>query len=44
MWISKEQLPQGGISFDSPVISGVPQGTVQDPHIFIMLMCNINSG
>ena len=35
---------QGGIIFDSPVISGVPQGTVLGPLPFIILMCDINSG
>ena len=35
---------QGGVGFDSPVISGVPQGTVLDPLLFIILMCDINSG
>ena len=35
---------QGGISFNSPVISGVPQGTALDPLLFIILMCDINSG
>ena len=34
---------QGRISFDSPVISGVPQGTVLGPLLFIILMCDINS-
>ena len=35
---------QGGISFDSPVISGVLQGTVLAPLLFIILMSDINSG
>ena len=35
---------QRGVSFDSPVISGVPQGTVLGPLPFIILMCDINSG
>ena len=34
---------QGGVSFDSPLISGVPQGTVLGPLHFIILMCDINS-
>ena len=35
---------QGGVSFDSPVISGVPQDTVVGPLLFIILMCDINCG
>ena len=35
---------QGGVSFDLPVISGVPQATVLGPLLFIILMCDINSG
>ena len=35
---------QGGVSFDSPAISSVPQGTVLGPLLFIILMCDINSG
>ena len=35
---------QGGISVDSPVISGVSQGTVLGPLLFKILMCDINSG
>ena len=34
---------QGGVNFDSPVISGVPQSTVLGPLLFIILMCDINS-
>ena len=35
---------QGGVNFDSPAISGVPQGTVLGPLLFKILMCDINSG
>ena len=35
---------QEGVSFDSPVISGVPQSTVLGALLFIILMCDINSG
>ena len=33
---------QGGISHDSPVLSGVPQCTVLGPLLFIILMGDIN--
>ena len=35
---------QGGISHDSPVLSGVPQGTVLGPLLFIIIMGEINCG
>ena len=35
---------QGGISIDSPVISGVPQDTVLGPLLYIIIMCDIHSG
>ena len=35
---------QGGVSFDCPAISGILQGTVLGPLLFIILMCDINSG
>ena len=35
---------QEGVSFDNPVIIGVLLGTLLGPLLFIILMCDINSG
>ena len=35
---------QGGVSLHSPVLSGVPQGTVLGTLLFMILMGDINRG